>query len=161
MHNQLDYDGFMEIKFSLSGGDLKKVDRLTVLLPLDRKIVKFLLPGVSVLRAGELTGAGYRNRAANLWIGNQEEGLAFSFDRNPFRRLAPSGRGGAERRRRFPETQSCGRSGTVAGRRGDFPFLSAADSDQTVSGPAGTRQGHMAVGRVEPPARLSRPLQNR
>ena len=85
VHNQLDYDGFMEIKFSLSGGDLKKVDRLTVLLPLDRKIVKFLLPGVSVQRAGELTGAGYRNRAANLWIGNQEEGLAFSFDRNPFR----------------------------------------------------------------------------
>ena len=85
MHNQLDYDGFMEIRFSLSGGDLKKVDRLTVLLPLDRKIVKFLLPGVSVQRAGELTGAGYRNRAANLWIGNQEEGLAFSFDRNPFR----------------------------------------------------------------------------
>lgn len=44
VHNLLDYDGFMEIKFSLSGGDLKKVDRLTVLLPLDRKIVKFLLP---------------------------------------------------------------------------------------------------------------------
>lgn len=85
IRNQIDFDGFMEIKFSLSGGKLENVDRLTVLLPLERKIAKFLLPGVSVQRAGELTGSGYRNRAANLWIGNQEEGLAFSFDRNPFR----------------------------------------------------------------------------
>ena len=83
--NQIDFDGFMEIKFSLSGGELEKVNRLAVLLPLDRKIVKFLLPGASVQLAGELTGAGYRNSAGNLWIGNQEEGLAFSFDRNPFR----------------------------------------------------------------------------
>ena len=83
--NQIDFDGFMEIKFSLSGGNLKEVSKLSVLLPLDRKIAKFLLPGVSVQQAGELTGSGYRNRATNLWIGNQEEGLAFSFDRNPFR----------------------------------------------------------------------------
>ena len=44
----------------------------------------YLLPR-SVQQAGGLTGAGYRGPAELLWIGNEEEGLNFSYDVNPFR----------------------------------------------------------------------------
>ncbi len=82
---KLDFDGFLEYKFELAGRDLDGIDRVDVVLPLASGMAKYLLPGASVQKAGALTGAGYRGPASQLWVGNEEEGLSFSYDVDPFR----------------------------------------------------------------------------
>ncbi|WP_176013679.1 glycoside hydrolase domain-containing protein [Victivallis sp. Marseille-Q1083] len=82
---KVDFDGFIEYKFELTTPELADIDQVTVIIPLADGVAKYLLPGVSVQKAGALTGAGYRGPASTLWVGNEEEGLSFNYDTDPFR----------------------------------------------------------------------------
>mgnify|MGYP000865112953 CR=1 FL=1 len=82
--NKIDYDGLMEYKLELSGEDLRNVESLALEIPLAPGVARYLMPGDLVQNTGNLTGAGYRGPAGALWVGNEEEGINFSFDLSPF-----------------------------------------------------------------------------
>ncbi len=82
---KLDYDGFYEYKFAVTSPQASNLDCLEVRLPLTKETTKYLLHNPLVQNAGALTGCGWRGQAGTLWIGNEQEGLFFSFDTTPFR----------------------------------------------------------------------------
>ena len=83
--SHIDYDGFMDCKFAISGDKLERISRLQVIFPLAEGVAKYILPDLTCQSAGALTGAGFRGHSGIVWVGNEEKGLCFSYDESPFR----------------------------------------------------------------------------
>ena len=83
--SHIDYDGFMDFKFAVSGDKLERISRLQVIFPLAEGVAKYILPDLTCQSAGALTGAGFRGHSGIVWVGNEEKGLCFSYDESPFR----------------------------------------------------------------------------
>ncbi len=83
VRTRLDYDGFMVVKMKLSGISGAQLSRFAVRIPLKKEAAKFYHRTL-VQDAGALDGYGFDAPAGSLWCGAEEQGLAFSYDTNPF-----------------------------------------------------------------------------
>ena len=80
---EVDYDGFMVVKVRLDGVPPATISRLAVRLPLQSAHAKFHHQTL-VQDIGSLQGGRVELPAGPLWVGDEDKGLAFSFDLNPF-----------------------------------------------------------------------------
>ena len=83
--NHVDYDGFMDYKFAVTGDNLEKISHLQITIPLAKGVAKYVLPASTCQSAGALTGVGYRGHSGIFWVGNEEKGLCFTYDESPFK----------------------------------------------------------------------------
>jgi hypothetical protein len=81
---RMEPDGFMVVKFRVKGLPVKEIDSVALKIPLKRESAKFIMHGTLVQNIGQLTGAGYRDIAAPLWVGTYDKGLSFNFDNKLF-----------------------------------------------------------------------------
>lgn len=79
----LDFDGFMVIRLRLQGVSGKALSKLEVRVPLAPGVARYVNRG-SVQDTLAIHSAGYSGNASELWVGNENVGLAFSYDRQCF-----------------------------------------------------------------------------
>ncbi|MFG0251038.1 MAG: glycoside hydrolase domain-containing protein, partial [Phycisphaeraceae bacterium JB051] len=82
--NKIEPDGFMVVKFKIDHLPAENIERLMVRIPLQKDKTTFVKHGPLVQKIGQLTGAGYRNEAKNIWVGTYDKGLDFNFDTQVF-----------------------------------------------------------------------------
>ena len=87
----LDYDGFLDYTFSVEGDQVSAVDRLELVFPFCGEAARHFLPGNLVQQGGMLSDAGWRGVGCPFWVGNEQEGLSFSYDESPFRSVCRRG----------------------------------------------------------------------
>jgi hypothetical protein len=79
----VDYDGFTVVKVRVRDVAPQKISRLAVRIPLKPSCAAFFHKSL-VQEIGQLAGHGYETSSGPLWVGNQDKGIAFSFDTDPF-----------------------------------------------------------------------------
>ncbi|AHF91216.1 hypothetical protein OPIT5_14345 [Opitutaceae bacterium TAV5] len=85
--SRVDFDGFVETKLRIrlpAGGDGQafapgKISRLSIRIPVRRDIARYV-HRVLVQEIAALDGYGFQGPAGPVWTGNQQGGLAFSYD---------------------------------------------------------------------------------
>jgi Glycoside hydrolase 123, N-terminal domain len=75
----LDYDGFMNVKVRVAGVEPAHITGLRVRVPLRRDVGRFVNRG-NVQDTRKLEGAGYEGPGRDIWVGNEDKGMAFSHD---------------------------------------------------------------------------------
>jgi len=79
----VDFDGFMVFRLRTQGVAAAALERLEVRIPLAPGVARYVNRG-SVQDTLAIFGAGYCGNASELWVGNENVGLAFSYDRRCF-----------------------------------------------------------------------------
>ena len=79
----VDFDGFVVIRLRTCGVKATELDRLDVRVPLAAGVARYVNRG-SVQDTLAIFGAGYCGNASGLWVGNENVGIAFSYDRRCF-----------------------------------------------------------------------------
>lgn len=82
--SRMEFDGFTEVKFRLTGVDPAKVESIRLRIAFDKAAAKLLLPGQLVQNAAALPDCGYNGPGEQFWLGNEDQGLSFSFDTKVF-----------------------------------------------------------------------------
>ncbi|RRJ97377.1 hypothetical protein Ga0100231_002180 [Opitutaceae bacterium TAV4] len=75
----VDFDGFTEIKLRIRDLPAKEISRLAIRIPVRRDIARYVHRTL-VQAVAALDGFGFQTPAGPLWTGNQQGGLAFSYD---------------------------------------------------------------------------------
>jgi hypothetical protein len=79
----VDSDGFMVVRLRLQGIRGGMLDKLEVRVPLAPGVARYVNRG-SVQDTLAIHSAGYSGNASELWVGNENVGIAFSYDRQCF-----------------------------------------------------------------------------
>jgi len=79
IQNVLEFDGFLTVRMRILSTHFRQIDRLQISIPFERSSARYINRG-SVQDTRQLTGFGYEGPGGNLWIGSEDQGLAFSCD---------------------------------------------------------------------------------
>jgi hypothetical protein len=81
--SRMDYDGFTEVKLRLICPRPKEVSRITVRIPIAPDHARFTHTNL-VQEIRPLDCSGYEAESGPLWVGDQDKGIRFSYDEDPF-----------------------------------------------------------------------------
>jgi hypothetical protein len=83
VRTMVDFDGFMVVRLRTRGVGASALEKLEVRIPLSAGVARYVNRG-SVQDTLAIFGGGYSGNASELWVGSENAGIAFSYDRNCF-----------------------------------------------------------------------------
>ena len=83
VRTMVDFDGFMVVRLRTRGVGANALEKLEVHVPLAAGVARYVNRG-SVQDTLAIFGGGYSGNASELWVGSENVGIAFSYDRRCF-----------------------------------------------------------------------------